>query len=218
MPKQPSDKRPTQNSPPSKRLRRTTAASVVQVGSEVATSFPVAGVAADPRTPPHLLPRGTAAQISQNSAPAGRKITRCVDPAATSFIASGTRDPDHSIVQTGNAGPKYFRIANLPSDWNKDCLLTALETIDPCLKGQNVQLSIYPGCFNTKCRTALLNLSTCSAYFQFLKPNEFNYAQMPDETHLVIDSHIDGFTPLNTPEGEIIAELLTPSLPEFLRC
>jgi len=218
MPKQPSDKRPTQNAPPHKRLRRTTAASVVQVGSEVATSFPVTGAAADPRTPLHQLPRGTAAQISQNSAPAGRKIPRCVDPAATSCLASGTGDPDRSIVQTGNARPKCFRITNVPSDWNKDCLLTALETIDPCLKGQNAQLSFYPGCFDTKSRTALLNLSTCSAYFQLLKSNEFNYAQTPDETLLVIDSHFYGFTPLNTPEGEIIAELLTPSLPEFLRC
>jgi hypothetical protein len=108
-------------------------------------------------------------------------------------------------ISAADARPKCFRIANVPTNWDKDVLLGALHTIDPFLKDRKFQLSLFPGCYDLT-QTALLNLSTCTEYFQSLKSNESNYKQATDGTLLVIDDHFYDMTPLNVPEGEIIAE------------
>lgn len=128
-------------------------------------------------------------------------------PGMGSFLSS-THNPIRS-----NA-PKCFRIANVPSDWDEVRLLDALRKIDPFLE-QNAELSLYPACCgNTK--TALLNLHACTAYFKHLKSKDFNYVNF-EETLLVIDSHFFDLTPLNTPEGEIHAESVLPSVFAFAR-
>jgi hypothetical protein len=94
-------------------------------------------------------------------------------------------------------------------------LLKSLKQIDPYLE-QKPQLSLYPACCGPT-QTALLNLQACSAYFQNLKSNDFNYVTFK-ETLLVIDSHFFDLTPLNTPEGEIYAESVPLSVFAFARC
>jgi hypothetical protein len=112
------------------------------------------------------------------------------------------------VSDTHNSGiensPMCFRIANVPSTWNKERLLTALLTVDPSLD-KTSQLSLYPACCGSTL-TALLNQATCTEYFQRLKPNEYNYMKTSDGTHLVIDSHFYDLTPLNNPKGGIVAE------------
>jgi hypothetical protein len=112
-------------------------------------------------------------------------------------------------------GPKCFRITNVPPDWKEDTLLAALETIDPCLEDHNPQLSLYPCLDSTQTQTALLNLGTCTKYFHGLKPNDFNHVHTTDNNILVIDSHFYGLTPLNSPEGKIVAELVALDLLEL---
>jgi hypothetical protein len=102
----------------------------------------------------------------------------------------------------------------VPSDWNEVKFLNILKQIDPFLE-QNPQLSLYPACCGPT-KTALLNLRACTAYFQNLKSNDFNYVTF-EGTLLVIDSHFFDLTPLNTPEGEIYAESVQSNVFAFVR-
>jgi hypothetical protein len=110
------------------------------------------------------------------------------------------------------SGPKCFRIAGVPSTWSEQDLFGALQHLDPHLKDQKHQLSLYPAyCGSTQ--TALLNLDTCTKYFRDLDANKFQYEKIPEivggtTVLLVIDCHFHDLTPLNTPEGEIVAELV----------
>jgi len=116
---------------------------------------------------------------------------------------------DLSATPMRNAEPKCFRIANVPSSWSKDKLLTTLKSIDPFLVSKNVELSLYPACSDsTQTQIALLNLRNCTEYFRRLKSNDFNYKEALDGALLVIDSHFYDLTPLNSPEGDIVAEFV----------
>jgi len=132
----------------------------------------------------------------------------------SSSLLSDTDDRGRSLTRTSNDGPKCFRIANIPPDWKEDTLLATLETIDPCLEDHNPQLSLYPCLDSTQTQTALLNLGTCTKYFHGLKPNDFNHVHTTDN-NIVIDSYFYGLTPLNSPEGKIVAELVALDLPEL---
>jgi hypothetical protein len=68
--------------------------------------------------------------------------------------------------------------------------------------------------------TALLNLATCTEYFQSLNPNDYNYVKITGGIHLVIDSHFYDLTPLNNPKEDIAAESVTIpfSAPKLNRC
>jgi len=154
---------------------------------------------------------------SQSSTAEGRQILQHVDPAESSSLPSDIDDRGRSITRTGKTGSKCFRIANVPPDWNKDTLLAVLETIDPFIE-ENPELSLYPCLDSIQTQTALLNLRTCTEYFQRLKPNDFNHVPILNtgsRGHLVIDSHFYNLTPLNSPEGEVVAELVSPCLIEF---
>jgi hypothetical protein len=131
---------------------------------------------------------------------------------AVSAAAKGhdTNDSDPNAVPTPSPGPKCFRIANVPSAWSKDDLFNSLREIDPSLE-QGCQLWLYPACYGST-QTALLNLRTCTEYFQRLNPNDFNYVSTSDETDLVIDSTFYDLTPLNSPGDEVVAELALPCL------
>jgi hypothetical protein len=162
------------------------------------------------------LPRRTVTSTSRLGLTKDENILPHADPAARSSLPSDADHRGRSITRTCNAGPKCFRIANVPSSWNKDTLLAALKTVDPFIEDQNPELSLYPCLDSTRTQTALLNWGTCTEYFDCFKRNDFNCVQIKDEI-LVIDSHFYDLTPLNSPEGEIIAELVLRS-PEFSRC
>jgi len=107
----------------------------------------------------------------------------------------------------------------VPLDWKVIDLLDALKAIDSSLKDHKHQLSLYPAC-NTPTQTALLTLDSCSKYFRSLKPNESYYETTSvvnkSKTILTLDSHFHDLTPLNTPEGDIVAEsVLGCNTPSF---
>ncbi|KAF8538649.1 hypothetical protein BDD12DRAFT_137758 [Trichophaea hybrida] len=109
--------------------------------------------------------------------------------------------------------PKCFRIANVPSSWSPENLLNSLQKIDPLLAQTNIreyQLSLYPACCGST-QTALLNFRTCTEYFHGLNQNVDHYVKVTnaiDGDHLVIDSHFNNLTPLNTPEEEVVADVV----------
>jgi hypothetical protein len=104
-----------------------------------------------------------------------------------------------------------FRISGVPLDWSEDDLLGALKAIDPYLRDEMAQLSLYPACSGPT-QTALLNLGTYTQYFRALKPNESTYestsAVGKTKVALALDSHFYDLTPLNTPGDRIVAEFV----------
>jgi hypothetical protein len=124
-------------------------------------------------------------------------------------------DPNSYSIATRSFRTKCFRISGIPPDWKEDDLLGALQTIDPDLRNQKSQLSLYPACCGSS-QTALLELDP-TKYFQSLGPNESTYTSIfpasKTEVVLTIDSHFYGLTPLNTPDKQIIAELVASCLP-----
>ncbi|KAF8247690.1 hypothetical protein K440DRAFT_643546 [Wilcoxina mikolae CBS 423.85] len=171
MPKRSSDKRPVLAAPPSKRLSRTSSqapASVERPELGVTASSSTTKVSTNQRRPQLRPRRRTAASTSQTStasAPLGGPVASCDSSASTG-------DPAPSIINTGNDGPKCFRIANVPEKWSEKILLTALREVDPFLESQNPQISLYPCIDSSQTKTALLNLGTSTEYFQVSKhPN-----------------------------------------------
>jgi hypothetical protein len=126
-------------------------------------------------------------------------------------------DPNSYAIATPSSRTKCFRISGIPQDWKEDDLLGALQNIDPDLRNQESQLSLYPACCGSS-QTALLELDT-TKYFESLGPNEsYTRISQPSKTEaarvLTIDSDFYGLTPLNTPDKQIIAELAPRYLPK----
>jgi hypothetical protein len=125
-------------------------------------------------------------------------------------------DPNSYVIATPSSRTKCFRISGIPQDWEEDDLLGALQTVDPELRNQKPQLSLYPACSGSS-QTALLELDP-TEYFQSLRPDESIYTSIfpasKTEAVLTIDSHFYGLTPLNTPDKQIIAELVASCLPK----
>jgi hypothetical protein len=125
-------------------------------------------------------------------------------------LTAARADPNSYAIATPNSRTKCFRISGIPQDWEEDDLLGALQTIDPELQNQKSQLSLYPACSGSS-QTALLELDP-TKYFQNLRLNESTYTSIfpgsKTEAVLTIDSHFYGLTPLNTPNKQIIAELV----------
>jgi hypothetical protein len=123
-------------------------------------------------------------------------------------------DPNSYVIATPSSRTKCFRISGIPQDWEEDDLIGALQTIDPELRNQKSQLSLYHACSGSS-QTALLELDP-TKYFQSLGPNESTYTSIfpasKTEAVLTIDSHFYGLTPLNTPNKQIIAELVASYL------
>jgi hypothetical protein len=123
-------------------------------------------------------------------------------------------DPNSYAIATRSARTKCFRISGIPQDWKEDDLVGALQTIDPELRNQKSQLSLYPACSGSS-QTALLELDP-TKYFQSLGPNESTYTSIfpasKTEAVLTIDSHFYGLTPLNIPDKQILAELVASYL------
>ncbi|KAF8539938.1 hypothetical protein BDD12DRAFT_980660 [Trichophaea hybrida] len=206
MPKRP--KHLSHDSPLAKRLSLSPSPAPVGRSRPQATASTVTVQVATPygNAQPQLQQRA-ATPTSRSSTLESENIVRDADPAASYSLPSGIGDRGRSTTQAGNAGPKCFRIANVPSSWNEDTLQAALETIDPFIADGNPRLSLYPCLYSTQSQTALLNLGTCTEYFQRLQPNDFNYVHIAD-VFLVIDSHFYDLTPLNSPEGSIVADVV----------
>ena len=101
--------------------------------------------------------------------------------------------------------PVCFRISNVPPGWNEGDLLQAFRSSNDSLDlatGQ-YQVSFYPACSGSS-RTVLLNLQRPECSWN-LQSNEDRLIRR-EGTDIVIDRHFHGLTPLNTPEGEIVAE------------
>ena len=99
-----------------------------------------------------------------------------------------------------------FRISNVPPTWNEADLLQAFRSSDDSLDlatGQ-YRLSLYPACSGSS-RTALLKLQ-CPGCSWNLQSNEDRLVRREGGSAIVMDRHFYGLTPLNTPEGEIVAE------------
>jgi len=102
--------------------------------------------------------------------------------------------------------PVCFRISNVPSTWNEGELLQAIQSSDYSLDlaaGQ-YQLSFYPACSGSS-QTALLNLQ-CPGCLWNLQSNKDKLIRREGGSDIVMDRHFYGLTPLNTPEGQIVAE------------
>jgi hypothetical protein len=193
MPKRSNDERPALKVPPGKRLSQSSSpASVERRELELTASSSATDVAANQARVRTGLEQHTAA-------PAGGSILQRADS-----IASSSLDSDPSTVHMGIAGSTCFRITNVPQEWNRKKLLDALMEVDPVLQHLNFQISLYPCVDSSQTQTALLNLETCTEYF--VKSDHSNYLTMSNGTLLVFDSHFYDLTPLNSPEGEIVAE------------
>jgi hypothetical protein len=135
---------------------------------------------------------------------------------ANSGSPTARADPNSYVIATSSSRTKCFRISGIPKDWEEDDLLGALQTIDPDLRNQKSQLSLYPACCGSSL-TALFELDP-TKYFQSLGPNESTYKRVypasKTETVLTIDSHFYDLTPLNTPDKQIIAEFVASCLPK----
>jgi hypothetical protein len=101
--------------------------------------------------------------------------------------------------------PVCFRISNVPPMWSEGELLQALQSSGDSLDlaTRQYRLSLYPACCGSS-QTALLNLQ-CPGYSWDPKSNKDQLIGRED-SDLVMDRHFYGLTPLNTPEGEIVAE------------
>jgi hypothetical protein len=146
---------------------------------------------------------------------ANDKSTRTASHGAepTSAADSATY-PNSYAIATPSSRTKCFRISGIPQDWNEDDLLGALQTIDPDLRNQESQLSLYPACCGSS-QTALFEVDP-TKYFQSLRPNGSTYGRVfsasKTDATLTIDSHFYDLTPLNTPDKRIIAEFVASCL------
>ncbi|KAA8911998.1 hypothetical protein FN846DRAFT_358793 [Sphaerosporella brunnea] len=117
---------------------------------------------------------------------------------------------DHA-VSSKVSKPKCIRILGIPKDWSETDLLDALETSEWSLKDTKHDISLYPACCGDNL-TALLSLESHAGIFERLKPHDVTYvpvtAASGSETILTIDSRFYDLTPLNTPKGEIIADVV----------
>ena len=115
----------------------------------------------------------------------------------------------HQSSSTPAAKPKLasvcFRISNVPPTWNEGEILQAFQSSDGSLDQATDQyrLSFYPACSGSS-QTALLDLQ-CPGYLWNLQSNEDKLIHR-EGSDIVMDRHFHGLTPLNTPEGEIVAE------------
>ena len=99
-----------------------------------------------------------------------------------------------------------FRISNVPPMWNEADLLQAFQISNDSLDlatGQH-QLSFYPACSGSS-QTALLNLQSPGCSWN-IQSNEDRLIRRESDSDIVMDRHFYGLTPLNNPEGEIVAE------------
>ena len=122
------------------------------------------------------------------------------------ILAVGTGEPRSDDPPNSNPRLKCFRISGLPSSWGENDLFDALHAIDPCLTRQDYQPSLNPSCYSST-QTALLNMDR-TEHFQHRNHVQVSESVSRSAPLLTIDSHFYNLTPLNVPEGEVVAELV----------
>jgi len=172
--------------------------------------------------------KGAATAADHTKGPRVSKHRHSTQPSAATILkptsvnnrmhnsdASSAGDPYARYIDRPVAGLKCIRVANVPLTWSKEDVYQVLDDIDRPFKGHKHQLSLFPACSGAT-QTALLNVEICTKFFRCIPPNSYYYLEVPAtstsaEVHLVIDYHFHDLTPLNTPEGKIVAELVLPS-------
>jgi len=157
--------------------------------------------------------------IDANPRSRSRKGKRKQPPDGSQSPGSSKRATTGSGVRTVGAGEprpndppnlnqlKCFRISGLPSSWSANDLFEALHAIDPSLTRQNYRPSLYPACYNST-QIALLNLDPSTEHLQRHKHLQVSESASRTVALLTIDSQFYNLTPLNVPEGEVVAELV----------
>ncbi|KAF8538307.1 hypothetical protein BDD12DRAFT_779452, partial [Trichophaea hybrida] len=146
-------------------------------------------------------------QVPSGSTP---KISPPPSPQGSSCYADQSSHPTRAV---SSPGPKCFRVTNIPPEWSNDDLLQSLRGFQPSLDHFDGPVSLYPACCDTTSQTALLNLKTCPEFFQDIGPDDTKHlkiqGQSLDKTVVLsVDSHFYDLTPLNKPEGEIVADVI----------
>jgi hypothetical protein len=173
---------------------------------------PAADITRGSKEPKNLLPR----QIGvAHSTPANKKMSRIATSSAADSSTFYNCGLHARPIPVAKSGPKCFRVSNVPLKWSEKKLSHALHAADRSLRDQKYQLSLYPACSGST-KTALLNFDTCPESFERICPNCYEHLKCPEtsttlEAHLVIDCHFHDLTPLNTPQDEIVAELVLSS-------
>jgi len=170
-------------------------------------------IAASHRTEPTSGTNSLATTRKRKDPPGSRLTPRTHKRTNISDYGPPTTDPKSYDIATTT---KYFRISGIPQDWKEDDLRGTLQDIDPDIRNQKSQLSLYPAYCGSS-QTALLELDP-TKYFQSLGPNEsYIRASPPSKTEavLTIDSDFHGLTPLNTPDKQIIAEFAASYFPKL---
>jgi len=171
-----------------------------------------------PRTAKHIPDLDLKLAGSNKRVKISGKIGTYSSPELLSHIANENSSSTAASAPGSSAGAselqlKCFRISGVPLEWSDHDLLSALRSLDQSLEHlttSNVRISLYRACYGSS-QTALLNLTKCPEHFQHIK-QDVDSCVLPygrgssKEIDLLIDSHFYGFTPLNTPEGEPIAE------------
>jgi hypothetical protein len=125
------------------------------------------------------------------------------DPART----IGTEDAQNTAGDSSASRPTCFRITGIPLKWGNNELKKQFRDVD--LEG--VELSIFPAC-STKTQTALLRLDQKIAYFEGweqAQEKQLPFKEQGRTKRLNIDKDFYGLTPLNSPDAQITAELVS---------
>jgi hypothetical protein len=172
--------------------------------------------------------KGAATAADHTKGPRVSKHRHSTQPSAATILnsssvnsrmhkndASSAGDSYAHYIDLPVAAPKCFRIANVPLTWSKKNVYRVLHNADRSLKDHKHQLSLFPACSGAT-QTALLNFEICTKFFRRILLNRHHYLKVlatstSAEVRLVIDCHFHDLTPLNTPEGKIVAELVLPS-------
>ncbi|KAF8533001.1 hypothetical protein BDD12DRAFT_785076, partial [Trichophaea hybrida] len=146
-------------------------------------------------------------QVPSDATP---KISPPPSQQGSSCYADQSSHPTRAV---SSPGPKCFRVTNVPPEWSKDDLLKSLRGFQPSLDHFDGPVSLYPACCDTTSQTALLNLKTCPDFFQDIGPNDTKHLKIQGQSLyktvvLSVDSHFYDLTPLNNPEGEIVADIV----------
>ncbi|KAJ8130970.1 hypothetical protein O1611_g2656 [Lasiodiplodia mahajangana] len=113
---------------------------------------------------------------------------------------------DRTRTQVNNM---CWRVQNVPYDWTKETLRAHLEPLSDrgCLEVS--WITLHPA-VSSATQTALLCFKVVPSFFQDLNPNEAHPLKIGEYTEgdLSIDCHFRGLTPLNTPTGDSIIDII----------